>query len=185
MNSVGSVEAGKPEEWSDHRVGWRPDAQLREELACGEAPRLTDGVPRRVHESFSRNFHILLFIQEFLWGDMGIGCRRVMGVLEQAIHAFDDFVQYACGLSCTPPLRSAWWVSTTLRQIDLLTLAAGLQQRNQPPVKEESLLDVGVAVVEHLREEGMQAIECSHARAAFRACAVDLGKCDIRLFFKM
>ena len=49
-----------------------------------------------------------------------------------------------------------------LRKIHCIPLAPELQQRQQPPVEQEALLDFGVAVVEHLRQECIQAHVRTH-----------------------
>ena len=49
-----------------------------------------------------------------------------------------------------------------LTKIDTLAFAPKLQQRNQSSIEDESLLDVGVAVVEHLRQEAIHPLEGAH-----------------------
>ena len=52
-----------------------------------------------------------------------------------------------------------------LGQVDALALATELQQRDQPPEEDGPLLDGGVAVVENLRQEGIDALESCPCRA--------------------
>src|SRR5579859_5384232 len=46
-----------------------------------------------------------------------------------------------------------------LREVNAFALATKLQQRDQPPIKHEPLLDGVVAVVENLRQKAVHALE--------------------------
>ena len=54
---------------------------------------------------------------------------------------------------------SLWWVSTILETSTPSRCAAELQQGDQAAVEDVARLDGGVAVVENLRQEGVEALE--------------------------